>query len=99
MSQTQVLPTKIVKLCSEICNIKDSQNKYHLRDKENTRNNKINLSKINDIRHSHNPVSLDTCVSQDQHGDDSSHSIPSSPSHPACRKGTTLPCEPLLSHT
>ena len=99
MSQTQVLLTKIVKLCSEIHDIEDFQNKNHIFDKGDTRNNKTNLSKISDIRCSHNPVSLDTCAYHDQHGDDSSHSTPSSPSHPACRKGTALLCEPLPSHT
>ena len=99
VSQTQVLLTKIVKLCSEIRDMKNSQNKYHLCDKGNTRENTTNLSKISDTRRSHNPVSLDTCVYHDQHGDDSSHSTPNSPSHPACRKGTALPCEPLPSHT
>ena len=94
LSRTQVLLTKIVKLCSEIHDIKNSQNKYYLCDKGNTRNNKTNLSKISDIHRNHNLVSLDTCVYHDQHGDDSSHSTPSSPSHPACRKGTALPCEP-----
>ena len=99
MSRTQVLLAKIVKLCSEIRDIKNSQNKYYLCDKGNTRNNKTNLSKISDIHRSHNPVSLDTCVYHDQHDDDSSRSRPSSPSHPACRKGTALPCELLPSHT
>ena len=33
LSQIQVLLTKMVKLCSEICNIKNSQNIYHLFDK------------------------------------------------------------------
>ena len=79
VSRTQVLLTKIVKLCSEIRDIKNSQNKYHLCDKRNTRNNKTNLSKISDIHRSHNPVSLDTCVYHDQHGDNSSHNTPSSP--------------------
>ena len=99
MSRTQVLLTKIIKLCSEIRDIKDSQNKYHLCDKGDTRDNKTNLSKISDIRHNHNLVSLDTCAYHDQHGDDSSRNIPNSPSHPACRKGTALPCELLPSHT
>ena len=99
LSRTQVLLTKIVKLCSEIRDIKNSQNKYHLYDKRNTRNNKTDLSKISDIHRSHNPVSLDTYAYHDQHGDGSSHSTPNSPSHPACKKDTTLPCEPLLSHT
>ena len=99
MSRTQVLLTKIVKLCSEIHDIKDSQNKYHLCDKRKARNNKTNLSKISDIHRSHNPVSLDTYVYHDQHDDDSSRSTPSSPSHPVCRKGTALLCEPLPSHT
>ena len=99
MSRTQVLLTKIVKLCSEIRDIKNSQNKYHLCDKGNTRNNETNLSKISDTRRSHNPVSLDTCVYHDQHDDDSSHNTPSFPLHPACRKGTALPCELLPSHT
>ena len=99
MSRTQVLLTKIVKLCSEIRKIKDSQNKYHSCDKGNTMDNTTSLSKTNNICRNHNPVSLDTCVSHDQHGDNSSHNIPSSPSHPVCRKGTALPCEPLPSHT
>ena len=99
LSRTQVLLTKIVKLCSEIRDIKNSQNKYHLCDKGNTKNNKTNLSKISDIHCSHNPVSLGTCAYHDQHGDDSSRSIPNFLSHPMCRKGTALPCEPLPSHT
>ena len=99
VSRTQVLLTKIVKLCSEIRDIKNSQNKYHSGGKGNTRNNTTNLSKISDIHRSHNPVSLDTCVSHDQHGDGSSHNTPNSPSRPVCRKDTALPCEPLPSHT
>ena len=99
LSRTQVLLTKIVKLCLEIRDIKHSQNKYNLCGKGNTRNKETNLSKISDTHRNHNPVSLDICVYHDQHDDDSSHNIPSSPSHPACRKGTALPCEPLPSHT
>ena len=99
LSQTQVLLTKIVKLCSEICDIKNSQNKYHLKDKWNTRNDTTNLSKISNIHRNHNPVPLDTCASHDQHGGDSSHSTPSSPSYPECRKDIAPLCEPLHSHT
>ena len=99
LSQTQVLLIKIVKLCSEIRNIKNSQNKYYLKEKGNTKDNTVNLSKINDIHRSHNPVSLDICAYHDQHGDNSSCSTPKSPSRPACRKGTVLLCEPLPSHT
>ena len=99
LSRTQVLLTKIIKLCSEIRNIKNSQNKYYFNNKRNARDNTTNLSKISDTRCSHNPVSLDTCAYHDQHDDDSSRSTPSFPSHPACRKGTALPCEPLPSHT
>ena len=99
MSQTQVLLTKIVELCSEICDIKNSQNKYHLYEKGNTNKDTTNLSKINDIHRSHNPVSLDTCASHDQHGGDSSHNTPSPPSCPEYRKDKAPPCEPLSSHT
>ena len=99
LSQTQVLPTKIVELCSEICNIKNSQIKYHLCDKGSTNNITTNLAKISNIHHSHNPVSLDTCASHDQHGGNSSHNTPSSPSHPRSNGDTAPPCEPLPSHT
>ena len=96
VSRTQVLLTKIVKLCSEIHNIKNSQNKYYLCDEGNTRNKKkTNLSKICDIHRSHNPVSLDTCVYHDQHGGDSSHSTPSSPSHQRAEKAQLF----LVSHS
>ena len=78
LSQTQVLLTKIIKLCPEIRDIKNPQNKYHLCGKGNTRNKETNLSKTSDIHRSHNPVSLDTCVYHDQHGGDSSrvHPVP-----------------------
>ena len=99
LSRTQVLLTMIIKLCSEIHDIKNSQNKYHLSEKGNTKDNTTNLSKISNIHCSHNPVSLDTCAYHDQHGDNSSHNIPSSPSHPACRKNIALSCELSLSYT
>ena len=76
-----MLLTKIVTLCSEIHDIKNSRNKYHSRDKGNTRKPIINLSKTNKVPYNCIPVSLDTHVSHDQHGGDSSHNTPSSLSH------------------
>ena len=93
MSQTQVLLTKIITLCSEIRDIKNSQNKYYSRNKGNTRKQIITLSKTNKVPYNRIPVSLDTHVSHDQHGGGSSHSTPSSPSHLLYKTDKALPYE------
>ena len=98
LSWTQVLLTKIVKLCSEIHDIKNSQNKYHLR-KRNTRKPTINLPKTNNEPYNHTPVSLDTYASHNQHDGNSSDNTPNFPLHLSYKTNTAPPCELSPSHT
>ena len=65
----------------------------------NINNNTVNLSKISNNCHSHNPVSLDTYALHDQHGDNSSHNSSSFLSHPEDKRDTVPLCELSPSHT
>ena len=94
LSRTQVLLTKIVKLCSEICDIKRG-NKLN--------NIAVNLSKTNstDAHTGTHPPQPDTGGVDDLHGIDYEDNSPSYQNHLPCRtctlQGNVLPPDHTLS--